>query len=55
VVDRRLDGRERKAAARALAFLLREGATERTATDVLSVLHRSLDMPYVVRTLLAVG
>ncbi len=53
VGDRQLDERERKAAARALAFLLREQlVTERVATDVLTVLHRSLDVSKVVRTLL---
>lgn len=53
VGDKRLDERERKAAARAVAFLLREQlVTERAATDVLTVLHRSLDVSKVVRTLL---
>lgn len=53
VADRRLDERQRKAAARALAFLLRERfVDEAVATDVLTVLHRSLDVSKVVRTLL---
>lgn len=50
---RRLDVRERNAAARTIAFLLREQlVTERVATDVLAALHRSLDVSKVVRTLL---
>ena len=53
VADRRLDERQRKAAARALAFLLRERfVDEAVATDVLTVLHRSLDASKIVRTLL---
>lgn len=53
VADRRLDERTRKAAGRALAFLLREQVVDdRVATDVLTALHRSLDLPAVVRTLL---
>lgn len=53
VVDRRLDNRTRAAAARALAFLLREQlVTERVATDTLIALHRSLDLSKVVRALL---
>lgn len=51
--DRKLDERERKAAARAVAFLLREQlVTERIATDVLTAIRRSLDLSTVVRTLL---
>ncbi|MCA9590789.1 MAG: hypothetical protein KC657_36070 [Myxococcales bacterium] len=53
VANRRLDQLERKAAARALAFLLRERVvTERVATDVLTALYNSLDVAKVVRTLL---
>lgn len=53
VVDRRLELAERSAAARTLAFLLREQlVSERVATDVLTALHRSLDLSKVVRTLL---
>lgn len=53
VADRRLDERERKAAARAIAFLLREQlVTERVATDVLTAIHRSLDVSKIIRTLL---
>lgn len=53
VADRRLDVLQRKAAARAIAFLLREQlVTERVATDVLAVLNRTLDVPNAVRTLL---
>jgi hypothetical protein len=53
VADRRLDLSTRKAAARALAFLLRERVLdERTATDVLTAVHRSLDLAAGVRTLL---
>ncbi len=53
VADRRLDLAKRKAAARALAFLLREQVVdERVATDVLGAVRRSLDVPHVVRTLL---
>lgn len=53
VADRRLDERERKAAARTLAFLIREQLVdERVLTDVLTVLHRSLDASKIVRTLL---
>ena len=53
VADRRLEPATRKAAARALAFLLREQlVSERVITDVLTALHRSLDLSKVVRTLL---
>lgn len=53
VADRRLDELERKAAARALAFLLRERVvTELVASDVLAALYSSLDVAKVVRTLL---
>lgn len=53
VADRRLDLAKRKAAARALAFLLREQVVdERVATDVLGAVLSSLDVPHVVRTLL---
>lgn len=53
VADRRLDERTRKAAGRALAFLLREQVvTERVTTDVLAVLNRTLDVSNIVRTLL---
>lgn len=53
VADRGLEPETRKAAARAIAFLLREQlVTERVATDVLTAMHRSLDLPKVVRTLL---
>lgn len=53
VADRRLEPATRKAAARALAFLLREQLVdERVTTDVLTALHKSLDVPKVVRTLL---
>jgi len=53
VTDRRLDASTRRAAARALSFLLRERVSdERTIADVLSAVHRSLDVPTVVRTLL---
>lgn len=53
VVDRRLKPGERRATARALAFLLRERVvTERVATDVLAAIHGSLDVAKVVRTLL---
>jgi hypothetical protein len=53
VADRRLDERTRKAAARALAFLLRERfVTEFVATNVLTAVCRSLDLSKVVRTLL---
>lgn len=53
VSDGRLDERARNAAARTIAFLLREQlVTERVATDVLVALHRSLDVSKVVRTLL---
>lgn len=53
VADRRLEPATRKAAARALAFLLREQlVSERVLTDVLTALHRSLDLSKVVRTLL---
>lgn len=51
--DRKLDERERKAAARAVVFLLREQLiTERIASDVLTAIRRSLDLSAVVRTLL---
>lgn len=53
VADHRLDTLQRNAAARALAFLLRERlADEAVATDVLTATHRSLDLSKVVRTLL---
>ena len=53
VTDRRLEPVQREAAARALAFLLREQlVTERVATDMLAALHQSLDVSKVVRTLL---
>lgn len=53
VADRRLEPATRNAAARALAFLLREQLVdERVLTDVLIALHRSLDSSKVVRTLL---
>ena len=53
VADRRVDPAMRTVAARVLAFLLREQPfTERVATDVLTALHKSLDMSKVVRTLL---
>lgn len=53
VADRRLDERERKAAARALAFLLGERLVdEAVATDLLVAIHRSVDVPNAVRTLL---
>jgi hypothetical protein len=53
VADRRLHERERKAAARTLAFLLRERIVdEAVATDVLTAIHRALDLSKVVRTLL---
>lgn len=53
VANRRLDQLERKAAARALAFLLRERlVTELVATDVLTALYNSLDVAKIVRTLL---
>lgn len=53
VADRHLDERTRKAAARALAFLLRERVLdERTTTDILTVLNRSLDVSSIVRALL---
>lgn len=53
VVNWGLDVSTRKAAARALAFLLREQVVdERVSTDVLGAVHRSLDVPTVVRTLL---
>ena len=52
VADRRVDPVERKAAARTIAFLLREQVvTERIATDVLTAIHRSLDVSKIVRTL----
>lgn len=53
LADRRLDERTRKAAARALAFLLREQLLdELTSSDVLAALQRSLDAAKIVRTLL---
>jgi hypothetical protein len=53
VADRRLEPATRKAAARALAFLLRETLVdERVATDVLAALKGSLDQSRIVRTLL---
>lgn len=53
VADRRVDPAMRQVAARVLAFLVREQTfTERVATDVLTALHKSLDVPMVVRTLL---
>lgn len=53
LTDRRLDERERSAAARTISFLLREQlVTERVATDVLVALHQSLDVSKVVRTIL---
>lgn len=53
VADRRVHLPARKAAARAIAFLLCEQVVdERVATDVLTALHRSLDLPQAVRTLL---
>lgn len=53
VADRRLEERERNAAARALAFLLREQfVDEAVATDVLTAIHRALDLSAVLRTLL---
>lgn len=53
VADRRLEPATRKAAARALAFLLRERfVDEAVTTDVLIALHRSLDLSPAVRTLL---
>ncbi|MBX3232011.1 MAG: hypothetical protein KIT84_20155 [Labilithrix sp.] len=52
VADHRLDERTRKAAARALAFLLRENIDEAVVTDVLTAVHRSLDLAAVVRSLL---
>lgn len=53
VADRRLDESSRKAAARALAFLLRERfVDERVATDVLTAIRGSLDVSKIVRTLL---
>lgn len=52
VSDRRLDPPARKAAARALAFLLREHPCERVVTDILVALHCSLDVSPVVKTLL---
>ncbi len=53
VADHRLQDTERKAAARALAFLLRERlVTEAVATDTLAALRKSLDVSNVVRTLL---
>lgn len=53
VADRRLDERQRKAAARAVGFLLREQVVnEAVTTDVLTAIHASLDLAAVVRTLL---
>lgn len=52
VADRRLDEWRRLAAARALKFLLHEQPVERVLADVLTAVHRSLDGPRAVRTLL---
>ena len=53
VADRRVQEMERKAAARAIAFLLREQiVTEAVATDVLVAIWKSLDVSKVTRTLL---
>lgn len=53
VAEHKLEPAAREAAARALAFLLREQVpTERVLADVLTAVHRSLDVPRAVRTLL---
>lgn len=53
VAARRLEPAAREAAARALAFMLRERVVdEAVATQVLTALHRSIDLPQVVRALL---
>jgi hypothetical protein len=52
VVDRKLEPDMRTAAARALAFLLRENPCERVVTDLLTAIHKSLDLPRAVQTFL---
>lgn len=53
VADGRLEPATRKAAARAIAFLLTERVVdEAVVTDILTALHKSLDLSKVVRTLL---